>query len=94
MRIEVTTKEMFDNLFESFKDIYWDYPVDSIGVLSITAALAKGEMEVIRGAFAGGHTSLLLGNKMEELEVMPKKEILIRHNLAIIGVLVDCEIDY
>jgi hypothetical protein len=94
MRIEVTTKELYDNMFASFKDIYWDDLMDGTPFLKITAALAKGDMVGIREAFNVGDTPMLLGNKMQELEAMNEKEILILHNNKIIGVLVDWEIGY
>jgi hypothetical protein len=92
---EVTTRQMYDTLFATFKDAFWDsVTVDSEPFLAAAKALSRGDMNGIRNAFIQGYTPMLLGERMAEYETLEVKEILVRHGDGVIGVLVECEIDY
>lgn len=99
MRLEITTREMYDKLFASLRDAFYDDDNINVGdIIDAARALARGDMNGIRRAFKDGYTAMLLGEKMgtlEEMSISPSApEILVRHKEQVIGVLVELEINY
>jgi hypothetical protein len=98
--LRVSTMELYDNFFDSLKDVVWSEPdhPNYDEFFKIAKALAAGSVSTIRNAFTDGFTPMLLGTKMNELELLDNKEIRVYHKFKdsekLIGVIIDQEISY
>lgn len=101
LSIRVTTIELYENLFDSMKDVLWDNPnyPNYNDFIKIAKGISAGDVFVIRTAFADGYAPMMMGKKIDELNKMDTKEIRVYQNInfneeKLICVLVDQEISY
>jgi hypothetical protein len=104
--IAVTTESMYRNLIAAATESVWDGMSANLGFdHDLIEGLVGGDMEVIREAFKGGSTAMLL--TPEQMETVSKElegtqpgdisdvlEIRVYHGGKIIGVVLDNEINF